>query len=351
MADENRIAELVESGVLARVPQCPICGESDRTPAPDSGRSNHYLDALSRVSDLTGAEAVELCQVYLCRRCDTQYCDPWLSLVTSSQLYTIGFGQHVAGWKSLEMSLLGAKSRWKERAWQEIQAHLGPIDTYAEVNCALFGLLPYLKELEWEPAEYRRRYEQQRRDLRAKDTFRVGRLSGWMRRIRALGERGRGPLAQSASSSPNGLPRQRYLIHQRSTLCWGVNCVANGVTCNGVASALLDAPVVSLAELEDADTQIDAALLTTFDHDRRPMLLLDRLLARTRLVMVMTHSWEHKFHKQHAFAFGPGFANYLRSRGLKVEEARERVLPPDLRKKYFYLLISRDVELQRQGLG
>jgi hypothetical protein len=324
----ERVSQLVRDGVLSHQPDCPVCGSPRRQLEPNTARHNRYIRAIPLVTPMRASEIVDVLQAWRCENCTTVYCDPWLSRSASAHLFTTGFGQHYDGWKVLHESVSNddgeTHAYWREHTWARIDAIAGPVSAYAELNCPFRGLLPYFRRNEVGVAAYRRFARRARRGARSRRRHPRG-ILGSLRR--AFDVRPPDPSSLLQSAGESRYPDERVLVLEPSAACWGNNCISQGVSCQSLASGLLAVTLATTDDLDHDDRCFDVAVLTQLDHFFEPMAVLERFLARSRLVVVACHLSNY-FSKQHPYAFGPGLAEHFRSRGWSaVDLTRETVHP------------------------
>jgi len=340
---DGRVDELLRDGTLSRYPCCPCCGSRSRRPVADTADDNRYIRAIPLVVPLTVREVRDLLQVFRCDECSASYCDPWLSRRTSGRLYANGFSQHAQGWRIFRASLAGSDvethGHWQRHTWERINAVVGPVQSYAELNCPFTGLLTFFRRAEADPVGYRRLARASLRSVRWGRRY-PGGLGASLRRLL------RRPIPSvPAGRAGNGhvaTPSERYLVVEPSSLCWGSNCVASGVSCQAVAPALLAAPIVNLEDVHRDGMRFDVAVLTQLDHHFEPMALLDRFLEIATFAVVAGHS-SNRFTKQHLMAFGPKTVQHLASRGYAAADWTNETVHPSKRAVNLCFLVSKQV--------
>jgi len=338
-----RVDQLLSDGTLSRYPCCPFCGGSRRRPVADSAGDNRYTRAIPLVAPMTVGEVRDLLQVFCCDECSACYCDPWLSRRTSGRLYATGFGQHVQGWRVFHESVADSEvethDHWQRHTWERINAVAGRVGSYAELNCPFTGLLTLFRRAEVEPTRYRRLARAALRSLRAGRRYSGGLGQSLERLLPRTRPRDPGVPVENERL---GTPGERCLVIEPSSLCWGSNCVASGVSCQAVASALLAAEVVNFEDIRRDGTRFDVAVLTQLDHHFEPMTLLDRFLEIATFVVVAGHS-SSRFTKQHLMAFGPRTVQHLASRGYAAADWTQQTVHPSKRSVNQCFLVSKQV--------
>lgn len=339
--------------VLRSYPTCPVCGGGERERAECPGSANRYVRAVERVTDLCAAEFAERIHTWRCVTCHAVFCDPWLSATAAAQLYGVGFSQHVNGWRTF-YGHLGAGAGGDdpcdtvEPLAGFLREAAAPLECYAELNCPFSGLLPYFARRE-DPARLERRRWRRARawiGLGQRHPPAAGRA---LRRVaghvaRRGGARGREAAGPARPSRVPGVPATRRLLVAQSSLCWGTNCVAQGVTCHAVSAGLLDAPVITLEDARREGLRFDAVLLTNLDHFFEPMALLEYFLASARLVLIAGHA-SGRFSRQHLFCLPPDFDVYLRRLGHRAVDLSARLVPSSRRSTQICVAASRELPL------
>jgi len=341
----SRVAELLRDGTLARYPSCPVCASRSRRPVFDNAGPNRYIRAIPSVAALSVREIRELLQVHRCEECSASYCDPWLSRRTSGRLYATGFGQHVQGWRIFHESLADSDVEthcyWQKHAWEWIRAAFGPVRSYAELNCPFTGLLTLFRRAESDPASYRRLVQASLRNARSGRRYPGGLGASFRRLLRpAVSARA----MRLVGSGPVATPRERCLVIEPSSLCWGSNCISSGVSCHALAPDLLGAALSNFEDVCRDGIRFDVAVLTQLDHHFEPMALLDRFLEVSTVVMVAGHS-SNRFTKQHLMAFGPETVQHLVGRGYAAVDLTNETVHPSKRVVNQCFLVSKQLEL------
>jgi len=342
---ESRVEELVRKGVLSRHPDCPVCGSRERRAAPDAFRDNRYIRAIPLVAPISVAEVAELLSVQRCDGCSASYCDPWLSRRMAARLYTTGFGQHVKGWQVLHAAASGWDARahayWQERTWAMIRQVAGPVERYAELNCPFTGLLPFFRRLETTPGEYRELVRRSKRAARSRRRYPAG-AGSVLRRV--FEQRRPVPPVRGVGAAAGSLPGERAVVIEPSPLCWGANCISQGVSCHSLAPTLLAADLLTPDDLCRSDRRFDVAVLTQLDHFFEPLPVLERFLAASKVVVIASHL-SNRFTKQHLYAFGPETAAHLANLGCSAVDATKETVHPAKREVNQTLFVSRQIRL------
>ena len=341
----RRLAELLSDGTLSRYPSCPVCASRSRRPIADNAGDNRYTRAIPLVAAVSLGEIRDLLQVFHCDECSASYCDPWLSRRTSGSLYATGFGQHVKGWRIFHESVADSDvethSYWQRHAWERINAVAGPVRSYAELNCPFTGMLTFFRRAEVDPGSYRRLVQASLRSVRSGRRYPGGLRAPFRRLMRRSI-----PVTASAPARHGhlALPSERFLVIAPSSLCWGSNCISSGVSCHALAPALLGSPIVNLEDVRRDDFRFDVAVLTQLDHHFEPMVLLDRFLEISKLVMVVCHS-SNRFTKQHLMAFGPKTVQHLLDRGYAAVDLTNETVHPSKRVVNQCFLVSKQLRV------
>ena len=107
---------------LIGVSRCPVCGGVERVAAADGmarfkkDLGFHYLKHAAASLEITVEQLVDTARVFQCVNCHTYYCDPWISQVVASQVFTAGAPDHIAGWGNFEHWISSSNLNSVERA-------------------------------------------------------------------------------------------------------------------------------------------------------------------------------------------------------------------------------------------
>lgn len=176
-------AKLIEKGIFANYPDCPVCGSTLRLPIEISYIHTKYLAALEAVLPVKVKYPIKECQVYCCSECETKYADPWLSTHYSSMLYSVGLGQHKSGWLALYKKFK-QQNIWNKKALARKESKtqlslmylstlkfIGQCDSYAQVNCPFAGDFFRFREIEKPGINYKKEFNALRRNLNKNNVF------------------------------------------------------------------------------------------------------------------------------------------------------------------------------------
>jgi|CXWL01.1.fsa_nt_gi hypothetical protein len=323
---------------LIAVNNCPVCGSSQRITATD-GMARfkkdigfHYLKHAAARLDVTVEQLVDTAKVFQCSSCHTFYCDPWISPVVASQVFTAGAPDHIAGWGNFEHWISSSNLNSVELAnlalYRQIEKKIGRLSSYAEFGCPFQGFLLLFKAREEDPAGRMKLFAQAMRrepDVRWTKMTRLhhaatqwaNRLVMGYHHIRAFKETLR---AGKNSISPEGnvgsLPASRFLLTQDTTRAWGNNCVRYGGSCRYYAGQVLNADVLPFEEAAKEVARGDRerfdllGMFNSLDHTSDPVGVIRNGLTMARHIVVATHHASYAG-KQHQYAFDERFPQWL----------------------------------------
>ena len=358
---------------LVETRNCPVCGGMEREPSTGMARKRlqglHYIEHAAAGLGISVEEYVDRVRTYRCLSCDSHFCDPWLSPELASALFCADAPDHIAGWSHFEDWMHPTPNLTQvrnERLYLAVTRRIGAVTSYAELGCPFQGFLLQLKGYEAAP--------KQRVDLFAKALDRppdvrwrkIVRIyhtaQRWCGRLAVLGFRARRFLRSAAGVKPKDLsqsttshslskaamplsflPQHRCLLTQDTINGWGSNCVRYGVSCKYVAHRVLDADVIPLVEAQQNNFAFDLiGIFNSLDHIMSPLELLRTCLELTDHVLIVTHHATHAG-KQHLFAFGEGFADWLNTslKDVSAEDLGDEVDGEGCR-EYNCIFISRN---------
>lgn len=328
--------------ILKPFETCPICGSIDRKPLPTEEEfHNRYTNAIAQYAGIAQDDLLAAMHVYRCDVCSTEYCDPWVKADVAAEIYGVVMGQHRFGWWNFEQwanneTEYSTGNMKEDGLWDVLCEAVGPINSYAEINCPFAGLLTFFDRMNG-MLEHEERVEISDFIVSLRETFHeAGRFKGYPHKLsrRAL--------------SPDA-PRDRYIIREASSYHWGGNCVHQNTSCHTMATTLFGAKCTSFNEVQHHGIDLDViGFYQVLDHFVNPTMILRKALEAAKVVIVLGHSDDTVIHKQHQFQFGPGFAPYLRSLGYSVQLVpNERIALDvnDVRNSRCYL-ISDKIELR-----
>ena len=345
MSDHRLPVVAVAEAGLRAYPTCPVCGSPGREDARAAARPNKYTRSIPRVLPFDTADFSARVKAHRCRACGTMYCDPWLSGDSSSRIYGLGHGQHAAGWEAFSAHLDGKPPRsfLGDRLWNAMLAVVPDVHSYAELNCPFIGLLPYFDSLERTPGRIARDYRVARKSVL--DAARYP--ATLLRRIRRLlRRRSSEPAAWPVPRRQAGLPGERVLILEPSSLCWGPSCMSSGLTCWSTAASLLGTGIATRSDIVREDRRFDVIHVRNLDHFFHAMELLEFFLERARLVVVGGHNGS-RLTIQHLFSLSPGLVGLMESRGYQARDMTHSVLEAPYREREMLLFFSKSIALGR----
>jgi len=346
---------LINDGVLHRYVKCPICASEGRKEVANDFKPNKYVNQFKELDPRLDLEAVRSLPTYECTMCSTRYCDPWLSAAFSARFFNSVLAQHSHGWTRfygiIDPRLPDSHDEYQTKLWAFI-SKLGKVESYAEMNCPFTGLLPFFRKRELGENQAYAGYERSIRAIQSAyphppsaEVHAPGlkRLSEYFLR-RAHRKISKAP---EKEKSFDDFPSKRYLIRETTSLFWGGNCMARGVTCSGISSGFLQAFPVDFKDIERERIKLDVlGFYNCLDHFFEPMAILKTAMRVSKQLIFVGHKYS-ELSKQHQFALGPGFDDYLRSLGWRVANISKEVLMNKHLDSYNALSISSgDVDAQ-----
>jgi hypothetical protein len=344
---------------------CPICGGSNRVLdqsgmafyKPDAGY--HYIKHAANFLNVSVQQFISDIHVYRCLTCDTLYCDPWLSSEHASSIFTTGASDHIAGWGTFENWLSSGYSSRGQLIIRKLHSFLihkiGHIATYAELGCPFQGLLLLYKGEEMQPPHRISLFKRAIYKTKDERWSRVTRLHYFLSnianicaiyylKIRLTKENF---LRTKNDIKILALPAIRFLITEDTCFGWGNNCVRYNGSCRYYAAKVLDVNVLPLAEAVERVSSNTTSLFdllgifNSLDHMNFPILTIKNGLKIAKNIIVVTHHATHAG-KQHRFAFGEKFPDWLRSNlgDVNVEDVTTSVLGSRPRNEN-YIFISK----------
>jgi len=101
MRANQRLDRLFKNGITRKYTECPVCKRSQRRLVERKRpRDDFYMRRLAGILDVAYEDLVRIMEAYCCGRCETIYCDPWLSAEGMSLLYNKGQSRHLLGWEN-----------------------------------------------------------------------------------------------------------------------------------------------------------------------------------------------------------------------------------------------------------
>jgi hypothetical protein len=346
--------------LLQRQLVCPVCESAEREVRPIPFRSNRYIAAFARTAGMEERALFDTLTAYTCGKCGGLYFDPWFSLACQRRLYGQIYPQHNLGWYRFWSSVADPAGQTREAAVvAALRAHVGRLETYAELGCPFNGLLPYLGLREyarggtrfWDhPGSWRGRhaagmYPHVRGNVL--NFERVGLwLAGLLDRVqlaraypaRRLVQRALVRSGRARRVGDHGV-RCVYIRHQPTTL-WGGACASLGVDCRQALDDVFGIGAVDLEDVATAGLRFDViAVCNALDHYKQPARLVERLFAFTDHVYLEGHHGEGDFGKQHLFFFEPATIEQFASLVPGAEMVRDfrAPVPPN----WYSLLLRR----------
>jgi hypothetical protein len=344
---------------------CPICGGLERVSEPSgmafykADAGYHYLKHAANYLNITVQQLISHAHVYRCITCDTFYCDPWLESEDASFIFTVGASDHIAGWGTFENWLSsGNLSRGQsnvKKLHNFLCQRIGRISTYAELACPFQGLLLFYKGQEVQPIDRIKLFKKaifKKADVR---WVKVAQLHHYLSsiansaavvylRIRSIKEYF---YRKSCDSKIADLPTVRYLLTEDTSRGWGSNCVRYNGSCRYYAAETLSVNVLPLVEMaarvsSKSSSRIDLlGIFNSLDHVNFPILTIQNGLKLANNIIIVTHHARHAG-KQHQFAFGEKFPDWLRTYldDVNVEDITSSIEESGPRDNN-YILISR----------
>lgn len=316
-------------------PKCPWCGSTSRVPSRAfTSKPNRYLISLAEKLGVSTESMIEKMQAVECLDCGTSFCDPWLSPAATTWLFSIGYPQHNAAWKTFYHWLDRTDEfetqvfTRKEKIWRTVESRIGPVNSYGEIGCPFMGLFTYFQCCKAQPAASFARFVGQsleQAQTRKHPTF-VPRLRPLQRAVlvaRFWKNRLRWTKRSPASSRAHAhVPSELYFVRSPSSLLWGTNCVSLSTSCAAMALANLEARIVELSEIS---LRFDAlAFFNTLDHQDAPLGVLEKALQAARFVIVELHR-DSTAGKQHLYVINEALSKTARQKGWHLEEFSESV--------------------------
>lgn len=355
---------------LIRVIDCPVCGGIERVAAPDGMArlkkdvGYHYLKHAAAALEITVEQLVDTARVFQCLNCHTFYCDPWVSQVVASRVFTSGAPDHIAGWGNFEHWISSSNLNSVERAnltlYRLVEKKVGRLSSYAEFGCPFQGFLLLFKAREETPVARMRLFKKAMRrepDMRwTKMTKLHHAATRWANslvmgyhRLRAIKESLRSGRDSVFDPEKGGsLPENRFLLTQDTTRAWGNNCVRYGASCRYYAGEVLNADVLPFEEAAqevacgDRERFDLLGIFNSLDHTSDPVKVIRKGLTMARHIVVATHHASYAG-KQHQYAFDERFPQWLSTvlENAVVEDLTDAVIGHGKR-SVNYLFISSD---------
>lgn len=278
-----------------------------------------YTKTLAEAVGMTAEALLAELPLWTCRRCRTNWHDPWLTTEASQWLYGVGRPMHRFGWISLQhwvekrpASFLAARSS----LWNLLRTKAAGPMRYAEFNCPFAGLAF---------AEADRYGDQGRQFLR----IRQRQLAGSATARRAVVD------------DQGSFLSDRTLLVARSAMCWGENCRSQGVSCRDLANGLLFRRTVTLDEAERTGERFDLVGSFMLDHMPDPNGTLYRLMKLARRVLLEMHppGWTDV---QHLYNINPSLIDVVRRNGVHVRDLTAHTRVDDVTGPLVFLLSRED---------
>lgn len=318
--------------MLVKTENCPVCngGATEQVDGfsvrPDEGWM--YTSKILNKNREDALEITEIMQVYKCLVCSSHFYSPWFSGADASDAFVTDVSRHQYGWLNLQHALTSKYPNNVQRFNMLIFKSIcgeSPIKRYGEVGCPHQGL-NMLNFSIANPSPYKRLVRFWRSGLKRSDPRNslAIRLSDFFKNLGLLLS-GIAMLAESVlriflKSSAYNYPdlsplseTEKYFLTTTTSYGWGSACEGFGLSCQKLASDLLDVKVVPLWDME-GDGFFDLIGIFNFlDHLSSPLLVLDRALLLARKVVFTVHKPEYAG-KQHRVIIGAEFIDFLKSR-------------------------------------
>jgi hypothetical protein len=338
--------------VLSHHPYCPVCKSRDRDQSnlkstgsrEDKKGSNFYLDVLFKSAGIDVGSALDRMTLWECRRCQTLWYDPWLTLDFIASGYGYLAGRHQYGWAALR----AYNGNWSysytfshRRIVDLLLALLPVFSRYAEVNCPFSGILFEIQKRRISD------FDKAKAVLAQKiNTLRKMYGANSLQSEYSVAEDWSQLTVPSAQGPLAAL--ERVLIDAPSPMYWGRSCNFSGANCHAVARDLFVDAVMDFESVGSQQNQFDAmGLFLTLDHFVDPMRVLNQALSLSEIVVISTHPWGWTA-AQHFYNFGLGISDIIRAQGASVVDISTHVTERSShgdRDRYFLISRSRDLTL------
>ena len=318
---------------------CPVCSydkRSHKVNSPDQDQYNLYFQAIASYLKTTQVELHKKINVYICKKCDTEYCDPWFKTEISNILYSIIFGQHRMGWSKLnywaaDKEEVDSSMGDLDIIWNYIKKYSKKIDIYGELNCPFQGFFGKFAKILYESDE-KFKNESLNHLIHMRKTYKNPTFPGYA--------------VKMPNQPSTHLPEERILIIEPSSMFWGSNCSFNNISCYSTAQSLFGIKKCDLKDIKRENIKFDViGAYNLFDHFFDPLKILSKLTNASKLVVLTLHGLNDTIGKQHLFKFGPNFPTFLKKIGYNIFEIpSEEIMPnPDDIRNSTTMLVSKSI--------
>ena len=306
-------------------------------------KNNFYTDYIENelINTVSKKKQYKKIKTYFCKNCKCTYNMPWFDSITSRQIYSTIYGQQNKGWNQILDFINRKNKKYHGNIYKNIISKLN-VKKYAEYNRPLTGIYHELIFRDKSKFKYLKSFFNSIIELNKTKQV-AGKTTKEILKIQKIYFK---KLLEFTNLKNKFLIKnkiQNFLITDNSAVSWGENDNYKSINSRALSREFFDLKILDIDEAKKNHLKYDLfGFFLSLDHSSDPKKVLDLAFKQSKYVIIHSHI-NPKVTKQHFFSLTNQFPEYLKKKGIYVNNISELVFEKKSEKsqKEMYLLCTK----------